>query len=267
VELARWFGNVDQIESDRGNAIYFDVLGRVLVHYSSRIGTLLVIAAALLLAWVFFRGFQQRKLSAARLVVSIGIALAGVVVALAATFAIQRITMALASRFQHVHASTLDYGGYYVAAAVAFGLAVASIVYVWAVKRLGPVNVAAAAMLIWLGSSVWTTISLQGMSYLWVWPLLFSAVAWGLVLETGRQERSMLLVAGAIPAILIVVPLAHKVFMAFGLGSGLIVSALLALVLSLCAVQVGPDSMPRPSVLPITLCAAGAALFASALFM
>jgi hypothetical protein len=267
VELARWFGNVDQIESASGNAIYFDVLGKVLVHYSSRIGTLLVIVAALLLAWVFFRGFQQSKLSTARLAASIGIALAGIVAALAATLGIQRITAALATRFQHVHTSTLNNGGYYVAAAVAFGLAIASIVYAWAVKRLGPVNVAAAAMLVWFGLAVWATISLQGMSYLWVWPLLFSVVAWGWVLETGRQERSMLLLAGAIPAILIVVPLAHKVFTAFGLGSGLIVSALLTAVLSLCAVQVGPDSMPRPSVLPITLCAAGAALFASALFM
>jgi hypothetical protein len=175
--------------------------------------------------------------------------------------------MALAMRFQHLHNSTLYYGGYYVAAAVAFGLAVASIVYVWAVKRLGPVNVAAAAMLVWFGLAVWATGWLEGMSYVWVWPLLFSAITWGLVLETGRQERSMLLLAGAIPAILIVVPLAHKVFTAFGLGAGLIVSALLALVLSLCAVQVGPDSMPRPSVLPITLSAAGVALLAAALFM
>ena len=267
VELARWFGNVDQIQPGRGNAIYFDILGRVLVHYSSRTGILLLIAAALLLAWVFLRGFQQKKLGAARLAVSIVIALANVVAAVAATFAMQRITVALAARFQHVHASTLSYGGYYVVAATAFGLAVASIVYVWAVKRLGPMNVAAAAMLIWFGLAVWATGWLEGMSYLWVWPLLFSAIAWGLVLETGRQVHSKLLVVGAIPAILIVVPLAHKVFTAFGLGSGIIVSALLALVLSLCAVQVGPDSMPRPSVLPITLCAAGAALFASALFM
>ena len=210
------------------------------MHYSSRIGILLVIAAALCCAWVLFRGFQQKKLRAARLVASIGIALAGIVAALAATFAIQRITMALAMRFQHVHNGTLYYGGYYVSAAVAFGLAVASVIYVWAVKRLGPVNVSAAAMLLWFGLAVWATGWMEGMSYVWVWPLLFSALAWGLVLETGRQERSMLLLAGAIPAILIVVPLAHKVFTAFGLGAGLIVSALLALVLSLCAVQVGP---------------------------
>ena len=267
VELARWFGNVDQIEPGRGNAIYFDILGKVLVHYSSRTGVLLLIAAALLLAWVFFRGFQQKKLGAWRLAASVGIAVVGVLVALAAAFAIQRITVALAARFHHVHASTLTYGGYYVAAAVAFGLAVASIAYVWAMKRLGPVNVAAAAMLLWFALAVWATGWLQGMSYVWIWPLLFSALAWGLVLETGRQERSKLLLAGAIPAILIIVPLAHKVFTAFGLGSGLIVGALLALVLSLCAVQVGPDSMPRPLFLPITLCAAGAALFASALLM
>jgi hypothetical protein len=267
VELARWFGNVDRLETGQGNAIYFDVLGRVLVHYSSRTGALLLIAAGLLLAWVLFRGFQQRKLGAARLASGIAIALAGVVLALGATFAIQRITVALAARFQHIHVSTLSYGGYYVAAATAFGLAVASVIYVWAVKRVGPVNIAAAAMFVWFGLAAWATGWLEGMSYLWVWPLLFSALAWAVVLETGRQERSKLLVAGAIPAILIVVPLAHKVFTAFGLGSGLIVSALLTLVLSLCAVQVGPDSMPRPSVLPITLCAAGAALFASALFM
>ncbi|HET8887651.1 MAG TPA: M20/M25/M40 family metallo-hydrolase [Candidatus Angelobacter sp.] len=267
VELARWFGNVDQIEPGRGNAIYFDILGKVLVHYSSRTGVLLLIAAALLLAWVFFRGFQQKKLGAGRLAASVGIVVVGVLVALAAAFAIQRITVALAARFHHVHASTLSYGGYYVAAAVAFGLAVASIAYVWAMRRLGPVNVAAAAMLLWFALAVWATGWLQGMSYVWIWPLLFSALAWGLVLETGRQERSKLLLAGAIPAILIIVPLAHKVFTAFGLGSGLIVSALLALVLSLCAVQVGPDSMPRPLFLPITLCAAGAALFASALLM
>lgn len=267
VELARWFGNVDQIQPGRGNAIYFDILGRMLVHYSSRTATLLLIAAALLLAWVFFRGFQQRKLAAGRLAISIVIAVAGVLAALAAAFAIQRITVALAARYQHVHASTLHYGGYYVAAAVAFGLAIASVAYAAAVKRLGAVNVAAAAMFVWFGLAAWATGWLQGMSYLWIWPLLFSALAWGVVLETGREERSKLLLAGAIPAILIVVPLAHKVFTAFGLGSGIIVSALLALVLSLCAVQVGPDSMPRPSFLPITLCAAGAALFASALFM
>ena len=267
VELARWFGNVDQIQPGRGNAVYFDVLGRVLVHYSSRTATLLLIAAALLLAWVFFRGFQQKKLGAGRFAISIVIAVVSILAALVAAFAIQRITAALAARYQHVHAGTLYYGGYYVAAAVAFGLAVASMIYVWAVKRLGPVNVAAAAMFVWFGLAAWATGWLQGMSYLWIWPLLFSALAWGLVLETGRQERSKLLLAAAIPAILIVVPLAHKVFTAFGLGSGLIVGALLALVLSLCAVQVGPDSMPRPSFLPITFCAAGAVLFASALFM
>jgi hypothetical protein len=266
VELGRWFGNMDQLEPGRGNAIYFDVLGRLLVHYSSRTGTLLLIAAGMLLGWVFFRGFQQRKLGAAHLAVGIVVVLAGVVAALAATFAIQRITGVLAARFPHVHASTLHSGGYYVAAATAFGLTVASMVYIWAVKRLGPVNTAAAAMLVWFGLAVWATGWLEGMSYLWIWPLLFSAVAWGLVLETGGQERSKLLLAGVIPAILIVVPLAHKVFTAFGLGSGLIVSALLTLVLSLCAVQVGPDSMPRPLMLPITLCIAGTALFATALF-
>ena len=103
------------------------------------------------------------------------------------------------------------------------------------------------------------------MSYVWIWPLLFGALGWGLALETEKQERNKLLLAAVIPAILIVIPLAHKIFTAFMFGSGLIVSTLLGLLLALCAVQAGPDVMPRPSVLPITLFIGAAILFAVAL--
>jgi hypothetical protein len=160
-----------------------------------------------------------------------------------------------------------DHPGYYVAAAVAFGLTLASIVFTWASRRFGAADVGAAAMLIWLGLATWTTFWLPGMSYLWVWPLIFNALASVLALAADKKQGSMLLLAGIIPAVVIVVPLAHKVYAAFGLGSGLIVSAFLALVLLLGAVQLRPDSMPRPSLLPISLGCAGTILLGTALFL
>jgi hypothetical protein len=104
---------------------------------------------------------------------------------------------------------------------------------------------------------------LPGMCYLWIWPLFFIALAWTVVLNADVQRGSNLfLTAGAIPAVLIVVPMAHKIFTAFAFRSGVAVSALLALLLSLCVVQTGPvrawrlserpGSLPAPSsVLPV----------------
>lgn len=267
VELGRWFGNADEIKTGQGNAIYFDILGRVLVHYSPRTETLLLIAAAMLMAWMFFRGFRQGNLGAASLALSMVVLLVGIIAVPAVSFVVQRIAGLLAARFQHVRASTLNYGGYHVAAATAFGMAVASVLYIWAIKRFGPVNVAAATLLVWFSLALSSHIWVPGMSYLWTCPLLFVAVGWVLAIHTDRQERSKLLLGAVIPAILIVIPLAHKVFTAFALGSGVIVSTLLALLLPLCVVQTGPDVMPRPSVLPITLCIGGALSLAIALIL
>jgi hypothetical protein len=267
VELARWFGNVDHLEAGRGNEVYFDLLGRLLVHYSTRTALILLIAAAILLAWVFFPGFQQNRLSLGRLALSLVLAIIGVAVSLAGTFVIQAVSRVLSARFARVHTSMGDHPGYYVAAAVAFGLTLASIVFTWASRRFGAADVGAAAMLIWLGLATWTTFWLPGMSYLWVWPLIFNALASVLALAADKKQGSMLLLAGIIPAVVIMVPLAHKVYAAFGLGSGLIVSALFALVLFLGAVQLGPDSMPRPSLLPISLGCAGTILLGTALFL
>jgi hypothetical protein len=67
-----------------------------------------------------------------------------------------------------------------------------------------------------------------------------------------------------VPALVLIVPMAHKIFFAFDANSTVIVSVLSVLLLSLCMGQLGPENMPKSWTAPglLALIAAGALLTA-----
>jgi hypothetical protein len=267
VELGAWFANLGQIAPGKGRAIYFDLFGKVLVHYSAATGRFLFLAAALLLGWIVSQGFRLHLINAQHLVLSVVMTVAAVVTAAAAGLALQWGAMMLAARLPHVRNGMLHHGGVYVAAACAVALALASLLFVWTVARFGEISAGVAGLLVWLGAALSAEVWVPGMAFLWVWPLLFSALAWTLLFRTGMRHQHALLLAGALPALLLVVPIAHKIFTAFLVQSAVIVSFLLALLLALCVVPLGPGAMPRRWALPTSLSAAGVALFLAALLL
>jgi hypothetical protein len=63
----------------------------------------------------------------------------------------------------------------------------------------------------------------------------------------------------------IIVPLAHKIFWAFGSGSVLLVSAMVGLVISLLIGQIGLERTARRWLLPTLLASTGMALLVAAI--
>jgi hypothetical protein len=151
VELAQWFGNLAQFDSRQSRTIYFDILGRVLVHYSFSVAIVAVILAVLLLAFALFRGFQKKYLATKSFGLGIVVITAGVLGAIAVAMLMQQTTEVLELRFPQIRAGALYHSGWYVASFVILGLATAVVAYSWGVKRLGAHNVAGAGLLVWLG--------------------------------------------------------------------------------------------------------------------
>jgi len=107
-----------------------------------------------------------------------------------------------------------------------------------------------------------------GGTYLFLWPLLFSLFgAWLLIVEGRSAGQKVLLPLSGIPAIVIIVPLAHKIFWAFISGSIVLVSAMLGLVMSLLIGQLGLEQTARRWLLPVLLVSAGVALFVTAIIV
>jgi len=105
-----------------------------------------------------------------------------------------------------------------------------------------------------------------GGTYLFLWPLLFSLLgALLLIVKDKSAIQKAVLPLSGIPAIVIIVPLAHKIFWAFGSGSIVLVSAMLGLVVSLLIGQIGLEHTARRWLLPILLVSTGVALFVTAI--
>jgi len=124
------------------------------------------------------------------------------------------------------------------------------------------------ALVGWFALAIVVSTYLSGASYLFVWPLLFSLLGWVIVFarrRTSATTRSVLLVLSGVPAVVLLVPMMHKIFFAFASHSAAIVSALLGLLLTLMIGQIAPETVSRRWLPPLLLAAVAVGLFITAI--
>jgi hypothetical protein len=153
--------------------------------------------------------------------------------------------------------------GWYILAFSAFGVSAAMPMYSFMAKRLGSDNLIAGALLGWLALATAVTIYVSGASYLLLWPMFFVAAGWLIVLANRNiteSGRAVTLALSGIPAIMLMIPMVHKIVWAFSAQSALIVSVLLGLLLALLAGTFRLEHVGKKWALPLTIFAAGVAL-------
>ena len=268
VELTRRLGDSAQDTSRaEGNAVYFDILGWKLISYSTETANVLIAVTALLLIGVLGQGFKKNRITLKGLLFGTVIMILGVVAAGAASFAAQYLVMLLAGRFHALLAGEFYNSGGYVAAFATLGLATALLLYTAAAKRIGLHNLAVSGQVIWFILLIVVSMAAPGGSYLLLWPLMVTLVAWNVKLWRNDQGGGILLLnVAAAAAVILVVPMLHKILIAFDLGSHLIVTPLLALLAGLCLYQLIEGSSQQRLSLPGVLYISGSALLLSALF-
>jgi hypothetical protein len=140
--------------------------------------------------------------------------------------------------------------------------------YSLAARRIGADNLMAGGVFLWLCLSVGVTIYFAGASYLFVWPLLFVLLGWTAVVakrNTSVVSRSGLLALSGIPAIVVMVPMMHKIVWAFSAQSILIVSVLLGMLLALLIGPIELDKVSKRWLLPTLIAAVGLGLLIAAI--
>jgi hypothetical protein len=143
----------------------------------------------------------------------------------------------------------------------ALGLGCALGLYTILARRITSIHLLVGSCLGWLGLTLAVSLYFPGGSYLFIWPLLFSLLG-GLVAVAASYspvQRGLLVLSG-VPAVLIIIPIAHKIFWAFAAGSGVIIGALLGLVVSLLIAHLALEQMSHRWLVPALPAAAGAAL-------
>ena len=241
--LARGFGNSDLTGQIRkSNAVYFDLFGRTLVHYSRTTALVLAVLASLLTVAVIAFGIRHGVLTLWGLALgffSLLLSLAGA--ALFAMLASWLIAMVPGSGAPFMQQDTWT-NHLYLVGFVLLTVAATALVFGLFRKRISVENLAAGALLWFVLLLIVSLIYLPGGSYLLMWPMLSAVVAWIIrfSLPPGKLSAvklSLIPTLGAVPGVVLLSPLLYQIFVVFGVSQILVLVLPVALLLGLFVVN------------------------------
>jgi len=262
--LAKHFGNLDLREEAAGTAVYFNVLGPVLIHYSARLAVPLAILVASLLIIAIAIGFKRSQLTWRGIALGWLGLLTGMICSVAVVVGGWQVIRAFDSSYKWMPLGETYNSSLYKIAFIALSFAVTSALYIWLQKKTTASNLAAGALLWWFILMAPASRYLVGGSYLLTWPLLFGAA--GLLLGPDSNRRALEAVKRGLTficvaaGILLFVPVIYVILNALNLGMSVGVMIMVVLLTGLILSQLNIMAASRSVFLPVTSSAAGAIL-------
>ncbi|HET8642530.1 MAG TPA: M20/M25/M40 family metallo-hydrolase [Pseudonocardiaceae bacterium] len=251
--LLHELGGTDLRTLRGGDAVYFDVLARFVVHYPASWAVPLALVTALALLAAVAMAARRFSLRPFRVLGSAGLAAAAPLIAGAVAVGLWQLVLLLRPDL-----ATLPLSEPYERAAFLAGFTLVALATLLAMagllRRWSAGELLAGGLLVPAGLLVLCAFTVPGASYLWQWPLLAGLPAVWLA-ALGRLEGPLGVVLAALaPAVAVVlfVPLVNNLFVALGIS--------LAAVAVAFAVLGGLTLVPLLAPLPRPLVLGGAAL-------
>jgi peptidase M28-like protein len=241
--LTRRLGDADLSAINRSDKVYFNFPGLGLARYSTVWALPIGAFVSLFCAAMIVLAFRRKRVTFETLSIAIGFLMAAAIAAPLAVFLLWKLIQVAHSDY-NLFAQGDTYNSYlYALGFVSVTIAIVSSLYAVVERKLTNAHSASAAALM-LGSLVLLLICLflPGASYLFAWPLLASAVSFGVAalakdpasISSVRYITVLLLAA---PAILILGPMIYLLFVTLGLEWAAIPSALAAILFALLMPQ------------------------------
>lgn len=241
--LSRRFGNADlNGPLKKTDAVYFDLFGRTLVHYSRTTALVLSVLTALLTVGVIVFGVKRRVFT----FTGLGLGFLALLLSITGAALLAMLVSSLIARVPGSGAAFMSRDTWtnhlYLIGFVLIAVAATALVYSLFRKRVSVENLSAGALLWFLLLLFVSLVYLPGGSYLLMWPLLLALVAWiiRLTLPPGRLsvvKFCLITTLCAVPAIVLWSPLIYQMFVALGLSQTLVIVVPVALLLGLFVVN------------------------------
>ncbi|HEU4834423.1 MAG TPA: M20/M25/M40 family metallo-hydrolase [Pyrinomonadaceae bacterium] len=236
--LTQHFGNLDLTNREERNAVYFDVLGLTLLHYSGRWVVPLTILVVVLFVMLLIAGIKRKTLKISGILLGLVALLLSMLVSGGIVTLIWRVMQKLPG----VATWTLRGDSYrskvYLLGFVVLTIALTAMIYLFFRRKTSLENLMAGSMLLWVILLVPTSLFVPGASYLLTFPLLFSfgVFAWRLWTKERPEVTSKFLLfacLGSVPGIILLSPVIYQSFIGLTLNAIGLVMVLVVLLLGL----------------------------------
>jgi Peptidase family M28 len=236
LSLTRHFGSLNLTVDKKSNAIYFNLLGSILVHYPGALIIPLAVLSLLLYVGLVVVSFRRGQLTAK------GIALGALTLLVSSVFAwltvslIWRLVRSLHKGYESSPWGVPYNSGYYEVALILLTISIVAVAYGWFRRKLSMADMWVGAQLWWILLAVTVSILVPGGSYLLVWPLLCALAATKLYFAPKGRKSAKQIVALAIcaaPTVLLFSPMIYHIFAALTLNAAGVIAVLLVLLCGL----------------------------------
>jgi hypothetical protein len=256
VALARRFGQTDLSNLRSPDAVYFNALGPLFIHYSERwVWPLTALVCVLFVAVVLY-GLKRRRLMLGGMAAgAINLVLASALAGLAAAGA-WRVARGLHEGYAFLPWRTPYDVWPYVLGFLFLAVAAFALVCALLFRKVNASSLLAGALACWAVLLVLTTALLPLGSFLFAWPMLFAIVGLALTIARGEAEEltpGALVVSAvfAVPCVALFAPLVYMFFMMLGLDLGGFFVVMVVLPASLLAPHFRALTLRRRLLLPV----------------
>lgn len=253
--LARHFGNLNLANTRSTNAVYFDIVGLTLVHYSTAWVLPLTIITILLFTALVIIGLRRRRLSLFGIFLGF---LAFFSSAIAASVVVT-LVWGLIQKLREVPGVRPQSEAYdnnlYLLGFLACTIAITTALYILFRRKTSVENLAAGTLIWWLPLLVVVTFFVPGASYLLTWPLLFSLPALAYMAGIRNEgasaiKQSLLFSIASISGIILLTPVIYQTFIGLTLSGIAWVMIMVVLLLGLLVPHLSFITASRKWLLP-----------------
>jgi len=250
--LTRRLGSLDLSQTKQGNAVYFDLFGRLLVRYSSAWVLPLTLFVSAFFVAVIVLGFVRKKLTVQGILLGFVSLLVSLVVASLASWLLWKLVWLI----RPGPSATATQSRLLLLSFVALAIATTFAVYTFLRDRAGVESLATGALLWWFLLMVITSVLIPGATFVFHWPLLFSliGIGWMILAPESKRTSSLLnpviLSLCAMPGIILMAPVIYQIFVGLTLNWAFLVIAMLVLLFGLLLPQLRLITAPFKWVLP-----------------
>lgn len=224
LDLARRFANADlNGPISRSDAVYFDLFGRTLIHYSRTTALVLATLAVLLTLGAIGLGLRRGLLTLPGQALGFLALLLSMVAAALIVQAVWWALVTVAGSQTSFQQGDTRANHLYLIAFVLLAVAITAIVYGLFRKKVTGENLATGALLWFLLLLIVAHLYFPGGSYLLLWPLLPALVCWILkfTLPAGKLSLTRLCLLAtvcAVPGVILITPVIYQTFVAVGIN-------------------------------------------------
>jgi hypothetical protein len=236
--LTRHFGDLSLHDPKETNAVYFDVVGLGLVHYSSAWVLPLTIIIVFLFSGLIIIGLRKGRLT----ISGMALGFLAFLSSLIAAPVLVTLVWSLIVRSQDVPGVRQQGEAYnnnlYFLSFLACTIAVTSAIYLAFRSKVSSENLMVGGLIWWVTLLALSTMYIPGASYLLTWPLLFilPALVYMLATKDGRANSLTLLLlfsVGSAFGIVLFAPIIYQTFIGLTLSSIGVVMAMVVLLFCL----------------------------------